>query len=101
MSRLNRPPLILISPSIAKAGVEFGDRSVSLSEAYTRAVVMAGGIPIIAPSGDRRELMAECVRCCDGVQCRRKLPACRALIVAKFYNCERSVIWPDATPIFD
>lgn len=62
-----RPPLILISPSIAQAGVEFADRSVSLSEAYIRAVTLAGGIPIIAPSGSRRELMAECVHRCDGV----------------------------------
>ncbi len=67
MSRLNRPPLILISPSIQKAGVEFGDQSISLSEAYTCAVTAAGGIPIIAPAGVRRELMAECVRHCDGV----------------------------------
>lgn len=49
------------------AGVEFSDRSVSLSEAYTRAVAAAGGIPIIAPAGVQRELMAECLRHCDGV----------------------------------
>ena len=64
---MSKLPLILISPSIAKAGVEFSDRSVSLSEAYTRAVAAAGGIPIIAPSGIERSLMAECVRRCDGV----------------------------------
>ena len=64
---MSKLPLILISPSIEKAGVEFSDRSVSLSEAYTRAVAAAGGIPIIAPSGVQRELMAECVRHCDGV----------------------------------
>ncbi len=67
MSRLNRPPLILISPSMAQAGVEFGDHSMSLSEAYTRAVAAAGGIPLVAPSGVRPELMAECLRQCDGV----------------------------------
>ena len=64
---MSKSPLILISPSIQKAGVEFGDRSVSLSEAYTRAVAAAGGIPIIAPAGVERGLMAECVRRCDGV----------------------------------
>ena len=64
---MSKRPLILISPSIANAGVEFSDRSVSLSEAYTRAVATAGGIPVIAPSGVERDLMAECVRRCDGV----------------------------------
>ena len=64
---MSKSPLILISPSIEKAGVEFGDRSVSLSEAYTRAVAAAGGIPIIAPSGVDHGLMAECLRHCDGV----------------------------------
>lgn len=66
MSR-TRPPLILISPSIEKAGVEFGDRSISLSEAYMRAVTAAGGVPIVAPAGVRRDLMAECLHHCDGV----------------------------------
>src|SRR4051794_15247891 len=64
---MSKSPLILISPSIQKDGVEFSDQSVSLSEAYTRAVAAAGGIPIIAPSGIGRELMAECVRRCDGI----------------------------------
>jgi putative glutamine amidotransferase len=64
---MSKPPLILISPSIEKAGIEFSDRSISLSEAYTRAVADAGGIPVIAPSGTSRRLMAECVRHCDGV----------------------------------
>src|ERR1039457_1215059 len=64
---MSKSPLILISPSIEKAGVEFSDRSLSLSEAYTRAVADAGGIPVIAPSGVAPELMAECVRRCDGV----------------------------------
>lgn len=62
-----RSPLILISPSIEKAGVEFGDRSISLSEAYPRAVANAGGIPLTLPVGKSRELIAECVRRCDGV----------------------------------
>jgi putative glutamine amidotransferase len=64
---MSKPPLILISPSIEKAGVEFSDRSISLSEAYPRAVAKAGGIPVIAPSGTTREMLAECVRHCDGV----------------------------------
>jgi putative glutamine amidotransferase len=62
-----RPPLILISPSIEAEGVEFHDRSISLSEAYPRAVADAGGIPLTMPVGQSRELIAECVRRCDGV----------------------------------
>ena len=62
-----RPPLILISPNIEKKGAEFGDRSISLSEAYPRAVADAGGIPLTLPVGRSRELIAECVRRCDGV----------------------------------
>jgi len=64
---MSKPPLILISPSIAEAGTEFSDRSISLSEAYPRAVADAGGIPVIAPPGSSRELVAQCVRRCDGV----------------------------------
>jgi putative glutamine amidotransferase len=62
-----RPPLILISPSIEKKGAEFADRSISLSEAYPRAVADAGGMPLTLPVGRSRELIAECVRRCDGV----------------------------------
>ena len=64
---MSKSPLILISPSIEEAGIEFSDRSISLSEAYTRAVADAGGIPVISPPGTSRKLMAECVRRCDGV----------------------------------
>jgi putative glutamine amidotransferase len=64
---MNRPPLILISPSIQKAGCEFSDRSISLSEAYPRAVANAGGVPLTLPVGTSRPLIAECVRRCDGV----------------------------------
>jgi putative glutamine amidotransferase len=64
---MTRPPLILVSPSIEKEGVEFHDQSISLSEAYPRAVADAGGIPLTMPVGKSRELIAECVRRCDGV----------------------------------
>lgn len=62
-----RPPLIVVSPSMEKEGVEFSDRSISLSEAYLRAITEAGGLPLTLPVGRSRELMAECVRRCDGV----------------------------------
>jgi putative glutamine amidotransferase len=64
---MTKPPLILISPSIEKAGVEFSDQSISLSENYPRAVADAGGVPLTLPVGRSRELMAECVRRCDGI----------------------------------
>lgn len=64
---MTKPPLILISPSIEAAGVEFSDRSVSLSEAYQRAVIDAGALPLIMPMAQSRELVAECVRRADGI----------------------------------
>lgn len=64
---MHEPPLILVSPSIESRGVEFNDRSISLSEAYPRAVADCGGIPLTMPVGKSRELIAECVRRCDGV----------------------------------
>ncbi|MDB6110489.1 MAG: glutamine amidotransferase [Pedosphaera sp.] len=62
-----RPPLILISPSVEVKGAEFGDMSISLSETYQAAVMAAGGLPLILPGIASPELVAECVRRCDGV----------------------------------
>lgn len=64
---MSRPPLILISPSIESAGVEFGDRSISLSETYPRVLAAAGAIPLTLPVGKSRELISECVRLADGI----------------------------------
>jgi putative glutamine amidotransferase len=64
---MTRAPLILVSPGIEKHGVEFHDRSISLSEAYLRAVASAGGVPLTLPVGVSRDLIAECVRRADGV----------------------------------
>ncbi len=47
--------------------MEFGDRSISLSETYPRAVADAGGIPLTLPVGKSRDLIAECVRRADGI----------------------------------
>ena len=60
-------PLILISPSIEKRGVEFRDLSVSLSVKYDLSVTQAGGIPVTAPTTTDRALLAEIVRRVDGV----------------------------------
>lgn len=64
---MTTPPLILVSPDVEPAGVEMRDASLSLSEAYLRAVMAAGGVPLAMPGTASRELVAECVRRCDGV----------------------------------
>jgi putative glutamine amidotransferase len=60
-------PLILISTSLQKAGEEFGDRSVSLSNQYVRAVAAAGGIPWVAPNLPSPALAKAMVARADGV----------------------------------
>ena len=60
-------PLILVSPSIEKRGVEFHDLSASLSVKYDFAVLQAGGIPVTVPTTTDRAVLAECVRRVEGV----------------------------------
>jgi putative glutamine amidotransferase len=62
-----KPPLILVSPSIEKRGVEFHDLSASLSVKYDFAVTQSGGISVTAPTTTDRALLAEAVRRVDGV----------------------------------
>jgi putative glutamine amidotransferase len=62
-----KPPLILVSPSIEKRGVEFHDLSVSLSDKYENAVLQAGGIPVVTPISTNRKILAEIIRRVDGV----------------------------------
>ncbi len=64
---MSKPPLILVSASTEKKGVEFGDISLSLSENYPRAVALAGGLPVVLACAPERALVAESVRRCDGV----------------------------------
>ncbi len=64
---LKRAPLILISPETELKGEEFGDASISLSEAYQRAVINSGGLPLTLPCLASRDTLAECVRRADGV----------------------------------
>jgi putative glutamine amidotransferase len=64
---MTKPPLVLVSPCIETKGEEFGDQSISLSEAYQQALMSCGAIPLILPASTSRELIAECVDCCDGV----------------------------------
>lgn len=62
-----RLPLILITPSVEKRGIEFHDLSASLSIQYETAVLQAGGMPVIAPVSAGRKILAEIVRRVDGV----------------------------------
>lgn len=62
-----RPPLILVAPDIAPRGAEFGEPSLSLAQAYTQALIMAGGIPLVLPTTCDRPTIAECVARTDGV----------------------------------
>lgn len=66
-SDFKKAPLILISPCTEVKGEEFGDVSISVSETYQRAIMEAGGLPLVLPCMASQELMAECVRRCDGV----------------------------------
>src|SRR5580698_2019499 len=60
-------PLILVTPSSEKKGVEFHDTSSSLSFRYEQSVLDAGGIPVVAPMTTERAILAEAVRRVDGV----------------------------------
>jgi putative glutamine amidotransferase len=62
-----RPPLILVTPSIEKRGVEFHDLSASLSVKYDFAVTQSGGVPVAAPTTTDCALLVEAVRRVDGV----------------------------------
>jgi putative glutamine amidotransferase len=60
-------PLILVTPSSEKKGVEFQDTSSSLSFRYEEAILKGGGLPVIAPMTTDRSVLAEAVRRADGV----------------------------------
>lgn len=64
---MNNRPTILISPATERKGAEFADSSISLSNRYTEAVILAGGLPNILPSTASRAIVAEYVRRSDGV----------------------------------
>jgi len=65
--RMGRSPLILVTPSVEKHGVEFNDLSASLSIRYNQAILNAGGVPVAAPTTGERAALAEAVRRTDGV----------------------------------
>jgi putative glutamine amidotransferase len=64
---MSRAPLILIAPDVDQQGPEFGDLSISLSVPYARAILDAGGLPMLLPPTVAREAIADCVSRSDGV----------------------------------
>lgn len=58
-------PMILIPPS--RLGGEGEERAVKLADAYTQAIMAAGGIPWVAPRFTDARMAAECLRRCDGL----------------------------------
>lgn len=64
---MTKPPLIMVAPDIEAQGVEFQDLSLSVSMNYQRALLDAGGLPVLMPATTSRRLVAECVRRADGV----------------------------------
>src|ERR1700722_4296757 len=64
---LRNAPLILVSPNTEVKGDEFGDTAISLSETYQRAIIQAGGLPMVMTGFADAAVLAECVSRCDGV----------------------------------
>ncbi|HEV2330192.1 MAG TPA: gamma-glutamyl-gamma-aminobutyrate hydrolase family protein [Verrucomicrobiae bacterium] len=67
MKKPSKLPLILVTPSTERKGVEFCDTSSSVSYRYEHAVLQGGGIPVVAPMTTYRAVLAEAVRRVDGV----------------------------------
>jgi putative glutamine amidotransferase len=59
--------LIIISPDVEAKGVEMGDPSISLSQAYQSAIMEAGGLPLALPGLASEGVIAEIVARCDGI----------------------------------
>ncbi|HEY3762605.1 MAG TPA: gamma-glutamyl-gamma-aminobutyrate hydrolase family protein [Verrucomicrobiae bacterium] len=62
-----KPPLIFVTSSIEKRGVEFHDMSSSLSVKYDMSISRVGGIAATVPATTDRELLAEIVKRSDGI----------------------------------
>jgi putative glutamine amidotransferase len=67
VKKSQKPPLILVTPSTERKGVEFYDTSSSLSYRYEHAILQGGGIPVVAPLTTDRATLAEAVHRADGV----------------------------------
>lgn len=60
-------PLILVSAAFHNRGAEFYDRSVSVSNCYSDALLAVGGLPVVLPAVRDQEALAQIVERCDGV----------------------------------
>lgn len=67
MKKSPQLPLILVTPSTERKGVEFLDTSSSLSFRYEHAILQGGGVPVVAPLTTDRSMLAQAVRRVDGV----------------------------------
>jgi len=67
LSSSRRLPRILVAPNTESKGAEFSDLSSSLSERYQRALLEAGGLPLVMPATTWRQAITECVASADGV----------------------------------
>lgn len=62
-----RRPLILVTPTTQPEGAELADPSISVSEEYLRALIIAGGTPLVMSCTPNRSYVANVVAACDGV----------------------------------
>lgn len=60
-------PLVLVSPSIAAAGVEMPDPSISVAGAYLESVIRAGGVPVSLPLSDDPTLITDAIAQAHGL----------------------------------
>lgn len=61
------PPRILLTGCFEPRGAEFGDAAVSLSNPYARAIVEAGGLPLLLPFAGNADLLPAYLEIADGV----------------------------------
>jgi putative glutamine amidotransferase len=57
----------LVSPDVEAKGKEHADFSISVSGAYQRALLVAGGLPLSLPATTDRNWLAESIRRSDGL----------------------------------
>ncbi len=60
-------PVILLTACFENRGSEFADSSLSLSNRYAKAIVDAGGIPLVMPYTGSTRLVAEYVTMANGI----------------------------------
>jgi len=64
---MKKRPLILVAPTTQKKGAELSDLSISVSEAYLRAVIVSGGTPAVLSCTPTPEYIVESVHLAAGI----------------------------------